>query len=284
MVAADRIVVSIVTPTRNMAAYLAEAIESVAMQRYPHIEHIVVDGASTDGTVALLERASMTNARLRWISEPDAGQADAIRKGFALARGDVVAWLNADDIYLTRDAVSLVVDAFAREPSAAVVTSGGSFLDESGSAFRTIPSPHRLTIERLRRCDILLQPATFVRRQVTNEIPLDTTLHFAFDWDFFLRALAGRGVVVLDTPLAGYRVHERSKTIVGGSTRTLELAEVTGRYLGRRSWQFVVLRAAATLDRAIERAPGPCRNGLRRALHGGVLRSVHVVSRGAVQI
>lgn len=276
--------VSIVTPTRNMATFLRDAITSVATQRYARVEHIVVDGASHDATVELLKNASASDKRLSWISEPDAGQADAIQKGFRLARGEIIAWLNADDVYVTPDAVSLVVEAFARRPSTAVVTAGGKFIDRAGMPFRIIPPPRGFTIEQLRRCDVLLQPATFFRRSVVSAVPLDTSLDFAFDWDFFVRVLHGREVVVLDALLAGYRMYGENKTSVGGSRRTFELAEVTGRYLGRRSWQFAVLRSAAELDRAIDRMPFQTQSILRRALYGGALRAAHHMSRGALQI
>ena len=89
--------VSIVTPTYNMAKYLTETIESVLAQDYPNIEYIVVDGASTDGSLEILERYQ---GRLRYFSEPDRGPADAAAKGFRQARGEIFAWLNADDTYL----------------------------------------------------------------------------------------------------------------------------------------------------------------------------------------
>ena len=87
--------VSVVTPSFNQAAFIEETIQSVLKQDYPHIEHIVVDGGSTDGTVDILQRYP----HLRWISEPDCGQSDALNKGFAMARGEILGWLNSDDTY-----------------------------------------------------------------------------------------------------------------------------------------------------------------------------------------
>src|SRR6266545_6693676 len=105
----DQPLVSIITPSLNQAAFIAAAIESVLMQDYPSIEYIVVDGGSSDGTLEILKRYG---DRVRWISEPDAGQSDAIDKGVRLTHGEILAWLNADDLYLPR-AVSAAVAALA---------------------------------------------------------------------------------------------------------------------------------------------------------------------------
>src|ERR1700756_3819113 len=92
--------ISIVTPSFNQASFLKEALESVARQNYPAVEHIVVDGGSTDGSVELLKAYSGRNgwAHLRWISEPDEGQSDALNKGFKMASGEIIGWLNSDDL------------------------------------------------------------------------------------------------------------------------------------------------------------------------------------------
>ncbi len=112
--------VSIVTPSFNQAAFLKETIRSVLDQDYPHIEHIVVDGASTDGTLAILGRYP----HLRWLSEPDGGQADALNKGFLLANGAILGWLNSDDLYLP-GAVSAAVEAL-QTAAPALHTAGGA--------------------------------------------------------------------------------------------------------------------------------------------------------------
>src|SRR5690348_7251696 len=101
----DQPLVSIITPSLNQAAFIEAAIESVLAQDYPAIEHVVVDGGSTDGTLDLLKRYGQ---RVRWISEPDAGQSDAINKGVRMTSGPLLAWLNADDQY-TPGAVSRAV-------------------------------------------------------------------------------------------------------------------------------------------------------------------------------
>ena len=95
--------ISIITPSYNYGRYLGEAIESIARQNYPDVEHIVVDGQSTDDTLEVLQRYAHL-PHLKWVSEPDEGQTDAINIGFRMATGDVVAWLNADEYYYRSDA------------------------------------------------------------------------------------------------------------------------------------------------------------------------------------
>src|SRR3989338_5413748 len=109
-----RPLVSIVTASYNQAQFIEETLRSVREQDYPNLEHIVIDGASTDGTVDVLRRYEGTY-NMRWISEPDRGHADALCKGFRQATGDILAWLNSDDVYFP-GAVTTAVETFRRHP------------------------------------------------------------------------------------------------------------------------------------------------------------------------
>ena len=274
--------VSVITPSLNQAEFIGEAIRSVAEQNHPALEHIVVDGGSMDGTVSLLEGAA-EDPRFRWVSEPDRGQAEAIAKGFALARGEVLGWLNADDVYLDSGVIERVAAVFAADEALDIVTGGGRYLTESGEALSRIEPPRPFRASRLRQRSDLLQPATFFRRRVVESTPLDTSLHYAFDWEFFARAASGRRVCVASDYYAGYRWYGRNKTALAGSRRTRELADVTARLLGRGTWQYGVLRLAAALDAAIDHAPALAKPRLRRGLYGGPLRAARILSRGAIQ-
>ena len=127
--------VSIVTPTFERAHFIERTIRSVAGQSYPHVEHIVVDGASKDGTAALLERCA-TQYNLRWVSEPDRGMYDAINKGLRMARGEIVAYLNSDDLYFPWS-VERVVDAFRQDIATDLVYGDALRIDR----FRRITVP-----------------------------------------------------------------------------------------------------------------------------------------------
>jgi glycosyltransferase involved in cell wall biosynthesis len=245
--------VSVITPSLDQAPFLEDALRSVAEQDYERIEHIVVDGGSRDGSVEILRRWAGSHP-ITWSSEPDKGQADAIRIGVERSAGDIVCWLNSDDTYLDERVVSDVVDAFAG--GAQIVTGAGWYIDERGRRLRRIPFyPDRLSHETLVHTDWLLQPATFVRRSLFLSCPLDVGLRYAFDWDFFICITAKSSPLVLDRDIAGYRRHPTSKTLVGGTRRQAELLEVVRRHQGRRSTAYQVLRTFVAAHRLADRLP-----------------------------
>jgi glycosyltransferase involved in cell wall biosynthesis len=247
--------ISIVTPSFNQAAYLTETLQSVSEQDYPNIEHIVIDGGSTDGSVEIIESWARDH-EIRWSTGPDGGQADAIQRGVEIATGSIVAWLNSDDVYLGRHAVSTVAELFGH--GAKMVTAGGWFLDPSGERTRRIRvRAERLDNRTLRHVDWVLQPATFVRRDLFLEVPIDISLRYAFDWDFFVRLTQLAEFTVLEEDIAGYRLHRAGKTLSGALQRQIELLEVTRRYHKRSSIQYAFMLAVTWTYRAAARLPGP---------------------------
>ncbi|HET8541887.1 MAG TPA: glycosyltransferase family 2 protein, partial [Anaeromyxobacter sp.] len=220
--------VSIVTPSFNYAAFLPACVASVRAQHYARIEHLVQDGGSTDGTAELLARLA-AEAPLDYRVERDAGQADAINRGFVRARGEILAWLNADDFYLGPDVVAEAVEALA-DPAVDVVTAGGRYVDASGAPQGDIAAPHDLA-RTLRYFDPVLQPATFWKRRVHR--PARTDCHFTFDWRLFLdMAAAGARFDVRDRQWAAYRMHGVNKTAADPARRRLEIADVLREQFG----------------------------------------------------
>jgi glycosyltransferase involved in cell wall biosynthesis len=263
------VLLTIVTPSYNQAAFLRATLQSVADQDYPRIEHIVVDGGSTDGSVEILR--GWDRHPIRWISEPDGGQADAINKGVAMATGDAFAWLNSDDIYLDPGAVSAAM-AVLRERD--VVTGGGQEIDVDGAFRRHLPvRANRLSRSQIRHIDWILQPATFMKMDLARRFPLDPSLHWAMDWDLFIRVADVASFTPLDRELAGYRHHPGSKTAGGGGARKRELARVIARYHGRTSalYRWTMLGAAAQM--LGERLPGRAGWRLRKAAQDLGIRS-----------
>jgi glycosyltransferase involved in cell wall biosynthesis len=205
----DGPLVSIVTPSFNMARFLALTIESVLSQDYPHIEYAVRDGGSTDGTVDLLHGYG---DRIRWISRKDGGASDAIRAGFAESRGAILAWLNADDILLP-GAVSAAVRAFAAYPLAPAVYGGAAWIDEDGSRLRPYPTQPFSRAALAREC-ILCQPACFFRAGAYHSAGgIDPALQSAFDYELWMRLSRAGDFVMVPGEWAYSRMHRENKSL-----------------------------------------------------------------------
>src|SRR4029453_7883936 len=187
---------SVITPARNMARYLPHTLDSVAALRTPH-EHIVVDGDSDDGTFELLDAGR--DSDLRWISEPDSGQPDAVNKGLRMAWGDLLAWINADDAYIP-EVVDRAIDHLERNPEGGAIFGAVNYVDEQGEVFRTL-APPKFSWRRYLYFGAFVTTPTIVwsRELMTRAPSLNERYVDAADYDFFLRLL--RGVRI-------HRVHE----------------------------------------------------------------------------
>lgn len=253
--------VSIITPSFNQGRFLPATLRSVAEQDYPNLEHIVMDGGSTDGSVDVLEAWARSHP-LRWTSQPDNGQAAAIQSGLDLANGDVIAWLNSDDVYLDSKVVSDLVAAL--DAGAEVVTGAGWYLSEAGVRTRSIPvHEDRLDFESLRLVDWILQPATFFRADVLRRFPIDESLVYAFDWDLFIRIAREIAIKPVAREVAGYRLHRDAKTTSGAIRRKREILEVARRYNSSVSPQIFLLWFLVLGYGAATHLPWPLRAGRR---------------------
>ncbi len=202
--------VTIVTPSYNQAPFLEATIRSVLEQDYPDIEYLVIDGGSTDGTLDILRRYQR---RLTWISERDAGQSDALNKGFRRAKGQIVAWLNSDDVYLP-GAVRRAVEFLEQHPAAAMVYGEADCIDESGKLLGSYFSRHFDLAELALSC-FVCQPTVFLRRTAVGDVGwLDPSLHYAMDYDLWIRLAQKYPVAYLPEKLACYRAHAAAKTFV----------------------------------------------------------------------
>lgn len=216
--------VSVVTPSLNMSVLIGETLESVLGQDYPHVEYLVVDGGSTDGTVEVLRRYA---SRLRWVSEPDAGQAAAINKGWRMTRGEVIAWLNADDLYRP-GAIQEAVAFLEAHPDVDMVYGDCDFIDASGRLIGTYPARPWDYAELVRRAvNFVPQPAVFLRRRVLETVGyLNEGLHYAMDFEYWLRLGLRHRVVHVRRPWAAYRWHGRAKSVRDLIPMAIELLRV----------------------------------------------------------
>ncbi len=225
---------SIVTPSFNQGTFIGEALLSVQSQNYASLEHLVIDGGSSDGTTSILRHYSDEErwGHLHWISEPDRGQSHALNKGFSRSKGDIVGWLNSDDRYRP-GCFESVVEVFQGHPEVDVVYGDYTCIDEAGRV-----SEIRREIEFSRfillyhRVLYIPTTATFFRRRVFEEgNQLDERLHYALDFDFFMQlAVGGYRFRHLSALLADFRMHAASKTCRMPHKQLEEKEQVTQRY------------------------------------------------------
>jgi len=205
----ERPCVSIVTPSYNQGQFIEETILSVLNQDYPRIEYIVMDGGSTDNTLQILKKYA---GRLKWVSEKDQGQSDAINKGFQRATGDILAWLNSDDTYFP-GAVKRAVEILYGDTDFKMIYGKTRYCDEGGKCLGEYPT-EPFDYKRLAVFNFICQPSTFFKREVFLEAGgLNTSLQFAMDYDFWLRTVGRFKVEYLPEYLSTFRLHGKSKTI-----------------------------------------------------------------------
>jgi glycosyltransferase involved in cell wall biosynthesis len=259
--------ISIVTPSFDQAPFIERTIESVLGQQGDfELQYVVVDGGSTDGTVDILERYG---SRFEWSSEPDKGQVDAINKGLRRLDGDVVGWLNSDDVLLP-GALARVAAAFEANPAAEWVHGRCKIIDAHDREVRRWISVYKdyrcrhHSFENFLTEDYVSQMTTFWKNTVHADIGyLDPTIRYAFDHDFFLR-LAKRGApVYIEEPIACFRWYETSKSGNGYVTQMRETAELSKKHGGG---PLTVARARAKMMAVVNiyRLMGIARNALRR--------------------
>jgi glycosyltransferase involved in cell wall biosynthesis len=221
-------VISIVTPSFNQGRFLGETLDSVLGQRYPQLDYILMDGGSTDQSVDVI-RARQERLAF-WQSAPDRGQPAAINEGFSRARGVIMGWLNSDDLYLN-DTLRTVADALTECANEAVVLYGGCELFQDGGSGIELRTAVPFDQKRLEITDFIDQPSVFFTRAAWEQVgPLDESLHYAFDWDWFLRAAKCCRFQRCDRVLSRYRIHRQHKTGTGGLRRWEEMSEVVRRH------------------------------------------------------
>lgn len=205
----DNIRVSVVTPSLNQGEFIEDTIRSVLNQTHPNIEHIVVDGGSTDSTPRILKKHE---DRLQVISGQDEGQTDAINIGMRRSSGELVGWLNSDDVLLP-DAVEIIAERYSANPKASIYYGAIQLIDETG-AFLAIPKWRPLDYERLiRGRSALYQPGSFYPKCLVEQVGyLDASLMMGMDLDLFLKLLKRGDAEFIPKFVAKQRVHGARKT------------------------------------------------------------------------
>jgi len=218
--------ITVVTPALDAAETIAQTLASVRAQAYPKLEHVVVDGGSTDGTVDILAAAE----GIRYVSEPDRGLSDAMNKGIAMASGDVIGWLNADDYYFP-GALQAVGEAFAAAPQARWATGRCRIVDERGAEIRTAVTAYKNFFLRHYSLGLYLTqnfisaPATFVRKEAYPEQPYDLRYKVSMDYDTQLKLARASDPLFVDRELSAFRMMEGTLSMSQFETQFAEHAE-----------------------------------------------------------
>ena len=250
--------VSIVTPSFNQVRFIEETLRSVELQKYRPIHQIVIDGASTDGTVELLKQWEAKDHgpgySIEWISERDRGHADALNKGFECVRGEIVGWLNSDDLYFDRQVISTSVAALQKHPDVDVVHGEVALISEN-SGLQMIWCFPKFDYERALRGYIIPQPTVFFRRSVTDKHRLDPALKVAIDHVYWLQIGRDHKFLKISRIQAADRDHKARITQVSNDL-LMNTARATCAAYGAKDKPSLILRFQDEMWRLILRAKG----------------------------
>lgn len=229
--------ISIVTPSFNQGQFIERTINSVLDQTYPNLEYFVIDGGSKDKTVNILKKYNKQITR--WVSEKDNGQADAINKGMAMAKGEILAFLNSDDVYLP-NALNQVVNFFIQNPDKSIVVGKGKLIDEND---KDLGDYHNAPMDWSKpqpTCSIC-QPAVFWRKRVYDQVgQINVLLHYIMDYEYWLRISKIFTFFYIPSYLAVTRSHKLTKTETSQVELAKEMVHVQKEFYGRvqEAWIF----------------------------------------------
>jgi glycosyltransferase involved in cell wall biosynthesis len=270
---------SIVTPSFNQGQFIERTLQSVAAQRSARsdeesneqsgappeaqVEHVVFDGGSSDGTVEILRAC---HSELRWVSEPDGGQASAVNRGICATDGEVIGWLNSDDIYYP-GAVARVAAFLHDHPEVDVVYGDADHIDTEDRAFEAYPT-QAWNFERLKETCFICQPALFLRRRIIERLGLlDETLHYCMDYEYWLRlGQAGVRFAHLGQKLAGSRMYDANKTLGARRNVHREINDMMKSKFGRVPDRWIYNYAHVVVEETCTRQATPAQLARRIAL------------------
>lgn len=246
--------VSIVTPSFNQGQYIGRTLQSVASQAGAEIEHVVFDGGSRDNTLDVLKNFSPP---VRWISKKDNGQADAVNQGICATDGEILGWLNSDDIYYP-GAIANVVEFFDQNPDIDVVYGMADHIDLEDQAFESYPS-EPWDFERLKETCFICQPALFFRRRVVEKHGLlNESLNYCMDYEYWLRlGKAGVRFAYLEEKLAGSRLYAENKTLGARVKVHEEINDMFKKSFAKVPDRWLFNYAHAVVESKIDRIKSP---------------------------
>ena len=205
------VLVSIVTPSYNQGKYLERTMQSVFAQNYPHIEYILIDGGSNDGSLEIIHKYEKRISF--WVSKKDQGQTDAINEGFSHAKGEIFAWLNSDDTYLP-NAAAEAVELLQKQQELGLVYGDANYIDKNDQIIGKFPAA-QTDLKRLKRGYVHIpQQAAFFRAELWKRVaPLDPSFYFAMDYDLWIRLAKISQLKYISSTWANFRLHPDGKSV-----------------------------------------------------------------------
>jgi len=225
--------ISVITPSFNQGQFIEQTILSVISQGYANLEFIIMDGGSSDNTVEIIKKYE--DKITYWQSKKDNGQAAAINEGFARATGDILCWLNSDDMYFP-GVLNKIVSSFSSNDNEELVFGNCIHFNNQNRKIRGSDVKYSHKEYKLSLCDYIIQPSSFFTRAAWLKTGiLNETLYFTFDWDWFIRAeKAGVLLIPIQEYISLYRIHDAHKSGAGGTKRAEELKQIANRYNDQR--------------------------------------------------
>lgn len=248
--------ITVVTPSFNQGRYLRQCIESVLEQGYPNLEYIIIDGGSTDDSASIIE--SYSDALDYWVSEKDLGQSNGINKGLRRATGDLVAWLNSDDLYVP-GALNTIAEAYGKDPTASFYYGNGYRGSETGEPTAEFYEGGTCVFDRdalAHGLNYILQPSVFMNREIMIQVDLiNEDRHYGMDTDLWLKLSKIAPPQPLIECLSISREYEQTKTSMGGFGRAEELRQIAKEHTGLELTPGALLYYLHTIYSYIESQP-----------------------------
>jgi glycosyltransferase involved in cell wall biosynthesis len=248
--------VSVVTPSYNQGVFIERTIQSVFSQDWEPVEYVVFDGGSSDNTVEVLKKYG---DRLRWVSARDGGQGDAVNKGLGATSGDLIGWLNSDDVYYP-GAIRAAAEYLSAHPEVGVIYGMADHIGVDDVPFEPYPT-EPWNFEKLQDACFICQPAAFFRRSVVEKYgSLDSNLHYCMDYEYWLRlGAAGVRFGYLERKLAGSRMYAENKTRSSVVKVHAEINDMLKKKFGRVPDRWLTNYAHTIVNPRVDRVQHPRR-------------------------
>ncbi|MCX8533634.1 glycosyltransferase family 2 protein [Chryseobacterium luquanense] len=220
--------ISIITPSYNQAQFLEATILSVLGQNYPNLEYIIMDGGSTDTSSEIIKKYE--NKLAYWQSKKDRGQADAINQGFEKATGDILMWLNSDDL-LMPDVLNFIAEKYSEDSTKLYYGNCIHFRNDDSVMSWGSDVVKKTVDNKLNELDYIIQPSSFWPKTIWEQVgKLNEEIHFGFDWEWFLRVQQKFELQPIAKCISMYRIHDNHKSGTGGDKRQIELLKIYKSY------------------------------------------------------